>query len=164
MQPRTDLRRQTNALRLATTQRICRPPKLEITQSNITHKAQSRHNFLEDQPRDRHLLLVKLQLVRKYIKRIIHAEITHIHDAQPLDRHCQHDRFQTRTLTRKAGSFAHKSLDILAHKFALGVLPASFEIWDDTFVGRIVVPPTAEFDTIFLLARAIQYFMPCLFG
>ena len=76
----------------------------------------------------------------------------------------QYHRLQASALTGMTLTLTHETLDIFAHKFALGVLPASFEIWDDTFVGRIVVPPTAEFDTIFLLARAIQYFMPCLFG
>ena len=68
-QSRTNLRRQSNALRLATRQRVSRPYQRKVVEANIVQEREPAGNFLQYPIRNGHFLRAQFHLVEP-LKRV----------------------------------------------------------------------------------------------
>ncbi len=97
------------------------------------------------------------------IKRVVDVQVTHIHNVQIVNGDGQNDRLETCPFAGVTLTFTHKALNVLAHKLAVGLFMAPFQVRNHTFVGRIVSATAAKFDRVFLQPGAVQYFFKVLF-
>ena len=156
-QRRTDLSGKTNTLALAARQRTGRARKRQIFQTDRLQETQSIHDFLDNAITDLVLHLGQLQGMQK-LHRLDDRLFGKLRNVQPADRHRQHLRPQTATVTRRTGNFAHTFLDLAARVVARGFLVASLEIAHDALkrLAHHAARHAADRKFKWLIARAVQ--------
>ena len=76
----------------------------------------------------------------------------------------QHLRFETSAFARVTFTFAHKPLNITAHKIAVSFFMPTLQVRNNAFICCIKISAHAESDIIFLIAGTIQNFLYCIIG
>ena len=136
-QPRANLRRQPNPLRLAAAQRPALAVQREIAQAHIPQKPQPRQNLPHHLVRDFLLELRQLQ-PRKKFHRCLHRQPAHVHDRPPREhhararhlrrerraaqRHRENLRLQPPPVARVARLRTHETLQPVPRELALRLL------------------------------------------
>jgi hypothetical protein len=107
-EPRADLRRQPDALRLATAQRAALAIQREIAQPDVFEEAQPRANLLDDLARDLELKLCQLESRKKLIRLITDNKQTSMMDRPGMTSEFQVPSFGFRV---RFGSPGHLELE-----------------------------------------------------
>ena len=160
-QPGADLARQTDALGFAARQGIGGAVQREVTQPNISQKAQSVANFLDDLHGD----LTAPALERKGGEEVDgprHGELRHLGHAPAVDEHVAGRAVQA--CSRAVGTGARRAVlrQLLAHGGGFGLLEAPLEVLDDAFEGVFAPGGAAlaveifEFDLFIVAAEQDQ--------
>ena len=149
-QPRTNLRRQADPLRLAAGQRTGRPVQRQVIQSDIDQEAEPGVDFLADLHGNRLFPLRQLQLLKKRLA-FAHRQMGDFLDVLAADFHCQRLFFQPGAVADRTGFRGHIAFDIFPHRVRgrLAMPPGQHRQY--SFIGGEVRLDFAE--QVFILKR-----------
>ena len=158
-QLRADLRRESQALRLAARQRLRRTVELEVADADVLQEHQALAYLLEDPPADQLLGLRELEVVDE-------PQCTrHRHPREAVDREVadgdrEHLRLEPRTVARGARPEAHVLLDPISRLRRVRFPVAALHVVDEPLEGHRVLAlpthPVAVGDEDLLAARPVQ--------
>ena len=115
---RTDLRRQTDALRLAAGECARRAGERQVAQAHVDQKAQAGVNLFENRRGDHAVLFAKGQRGKERL-RVDHGQVGGFRDGFSADRHGQNFRAQALAAAVRAGRLAHQAVVIGFGRVAL---------------------------------------------
>ena len=87
--------------------------------------------------RDEFLPFVQIKILEK-LNRFFDRKFANFDDVQPSDFHRQNHRLQTLAGANITLSNTHKSLNIFAHKIAVGFFVATLQVRDYTFKNALI--------------------------
>ena len=168
-QRRPDLRRQTDALRLTTRERVRTPFQGQVVQADINQEAETLPDLLENLPRDHEIALAQrraallpglLRQPGEPVLRLADWQPRHLNDGTVTDGDAQHFRLQARALADRTWPLSHEALEFLFYIVrGCGLIPA-LQVRDHALIGNVIragTPATrAVLDLDHLAARAAQ--------
>ena len=138
-QPRADLRRQPNPLRLSARQRPGRTIEGQVVQADVDQELQTLADLLEDAVGDLALAGRERSLVAAQAadpgEGGRHRPGGDVDDVEPVDRHRQRLGAQALAPTARTRPLGHVFLDLGADVLGLRLLVATFQVPNDAFVG-----------------------------
>ena len=142
-QPRTDLRREPNALRLAARQRFRRATEREIVEPDVDEEAQPLAHLLEDRTRDVLVESGASVLAHRHAleeaKRLGDRELGHLADVQLVDRDRERLGLEPAALTHGARRLDHELLELLAHAVGCRLVVAALHVREHAFPRALEV-------------------------
>ena len=123
-QARADLRRETDALRLAAGERCARARERQVFESYRAQEAEAVFDLLQNAFADAHLLLGQRQLIHK-VERVDDGFFAVVADTKSADRDGEGFAAQSLAAATGAGALAHAALEFFAHAVALRFLIAA---------------------------------------
>src|SRR6185437_8531341 len=150
-QPRSDLRRQPNALCLAPGQRLGRAAQCQIVQTDVDEKAQSLAHFLEDRSRD---ISVEARLRSRsnldFVEEVngfANRQLDNVTDVDTRDGYRERLRLEPSSAACCARKRRHELLEIEAHRIRFGLVVTALHVGDDPFPLDVGGPRTAAATT-----------------
>ena len=144
----SDLRRQSNALRLAARERLRRAAEREIVEADVDEEAQPLAHFLEDRPRDvlvetRTTVLAHGHAIEE-LERFGDRELGDLADVQPVHRHRERLRLEPAAVTDGARRLDHELLELLAHAVGRRLVVAALHVREHPFPRAFEVAARAS--------------------
>jgi hypothetical protein len=134
-QPRADLRREPDALRLAARERLRRPVEREVVESHVLEEAQALAALLEDRARDLRVDAGAAGAAHRHRleegERVAHRERHHGADVVPVERDRQRLGLEPRAVTGRTGGRHHVALELHAYALRLGLVEPALHVRQD---------------------------------
>src|SRR3569833_2187730 len=136
-EPRTDLRRETNALRFAARQRFRRAAKREVIQADVDEKSETLAHFLENRrgnlPIKSRLAVTAHRDVLEERQRLGHRQLDDLTDVPSFNGHRKRLGLETTSLARRARHFDHVLLQLHAHGVGIRLFIPPLDVAEHTF-------------------------------
>ena len=160
-----DLGGKTDTLGFATGEGVGRTRKFEIAETDILHEFYTFADFFKDGVGDKVLFGSEFEVLAEDFNSRVNIERTHVDDIKVIDGDGEDGGFETGAVTGLALADTHETFDVFFNKFgSVGIVPATFKIRYDTFIGGFVDGAGGKFavagngDFVFVGAGAVEDF------